>query len=59
LNIDNDIAFIDVIGTRWPIQRTDLESTVVENPNNMFPTKNDQSSKYDHNIMTCVCAACV
>jgi hypothetical protein len=40
-------------------QTNDLESTVVENLNNMFPIKNDQSSsevsKYDHNIMTCVC----
>jgi hypothetical protein len=48
-------------------QTTDLESTVVENLNNMFPSKNYQSSskvsKYDLNIMTCVfvcvCAAYV
>jgi hypothetical protein len=45
-------------------QTIDLESTVVENLNNMFPSKNYQSSskvsKYDHNIMTCVyvCEAC-
>jgi hypothetical protein len=44
---------------------TDLELTVVENLNNMFPNKNYQSKvvKYPNMIiilwLMCVCAACV
>jgi hypothetical protein len=56
LNTDNDIAFIYL---SYRDQTIDLESTVVENLNNMFPSKNYQSSskasKYDYNIMICVC----